>query len=187
MSNTDTTKALTTIINALMPLTSDERHRTVDSAMLFLGETPSVQAERKSLAADQGNTPSGGGYPPRITSWMKKYGVSADELDQVFHFKDDGSFDIHDAPGKSKKEKSLNTYILTGVGKYLTSDERVFDDALAREFCQTIGCFDQANHAAHLKDKGPEFSGGKSKGYSITNAGVKRGAALVKELASVAK
>ena len=94
------------------------------------------------------------------------------------------TFDIHDVPGKSKKEKTLNTYILTGLGTFLATSQKDFDDAVAREFCQTIGCYDNANHAAHLKDfKGSELTGNKNKGYTITKPGIKKGAALVKELA----
>ncbi len=63
-----------------------------------------------------------------------------------------------------------------------------FEDAAARSFCQALGCYDNANHAAHLKDyKGAEFTGEKNKGYAITKPGIKKGAALVKELASQAK
>jgi hypothetical protein len=118
---------------------------------------------------------------------MQQYSVSPEELDQVFHFKGDGIFDIHDAPGKSKKEKTLNTYILTGVGRFLITNNREFDDQTVRGFCETIGCYDRANHAAYMKAKGPEFSGDKKKGYSLTNVGVKRGATLVKEVAATAK
>ena len=115
---------------------------------------------------------------------MKQNSVSTEELDQVFHFNSDGSFDLLNAPGKSKKQQTLNTYILTGLGKYLASGgDRGFDDATARQFCETIGCYDQANHAVHLKNRGPEFTGDKHKGWSLTNPGVKRGAALVKEVA----
>jgi hypothetical protein len=186
MPDTDTTNALTTIIKALTPLKSNERHRIVDAAMLFLGET-SVSTERGAEAADAQKEVGDGNYPAGARTWMKQNGVSAEELDMVFHFGSDGTFDIHDAPGKSKKEKTLNTYILTGLGRYLTTSERGFEDSLARGFCETIGCYDPANHAAHLKDKGAEFSGDKSKGYTLTNVGVKRGAALVKEVAGAAK
>jgi hypothetical protein len=34
-----------------------------------------------------------------------------------------------------------------------------------------------------MKKTGPEFTGDRSKGYSLTNPGIKRGAALVKEVA----
>jgi hypothetical protein len=64
----------------------------------------------------------------------------------------------------------------------------MFENAMARGFCEKIGCYDQANHAVHLKkNKGGEFSGDKNKGYTLTSVGMKRGAALVKELAGAAK
>ena len=61
---------------------------------------------------------------------------------------------------------------------------RTFQDSVAREHCSIIGCLDKANHAAILNDHGPEFSGDKSKGYTISNIAVKKAAALVKEMAS---
>jgi hypothetical protein len=176
MPATDTTAVLMTIVKALTPLSSEERNRTVDAAMLFLGETT------KAL-----NDSGAGSYPARVDAWMKQYGVSAKELDRVFHFNADGSFAIHDSPGKSKRDKTLHTYILVGIGNFLTTNDRAFDDKLARRFCKTIGCYDAPNHAAFLRNKGPEFSGDKSKGYSLTKIGVKRSAALVKELARAAK
>jgi hypothetical protein len=179
-----TTTALMTIISVLTPLSSEERHRTVDAAMLFLGETAKVPERKREIAAERGaRGGTGEDYRENIQKWMEKYSVSPEEFDQVFHFRDDGTFDIHGAPGRSKKEQMLNTYILTGLGKFLTTSERTFDDATARGFCDTIGCYDAANHAVHIKNKGPEFSGDKKKGYSLTNVGVSRGAALVKELA----
>lgn len=182
MASTDTTSALTSIINILTPLTSEDRHRTVNAAMLFLGETVKAPGP-----AGTGKGVGEGSNPGAVGAWMTQYGVSQDQMDQVFHFNNDGSFSIHDAPGRSKKEKTLNTYILTGLGKFLMTNDRAFDNSMARGFCETIGCVDPGNHAAYLKNKGPEFSGDKNKGYSLTNVGVKRGAALVKELASAAK
>jgi hypothetical protein len=113
--------------------------------------------------------------------------VSSEELDQVFHFGDEGTFDLLHSPGKSKKEQTTNTYILTGLGRYLAANDRSFDDATARGFCETIGRFDSTNHATYVKKNKGEFSGDKTKGDSLTNVGVKRGAALVKEVAGGAK
>lgn len=177
------TKALTRLIDALKPLTSEERHRTVGAAMMFLGETVAAQRKAAEAAAADNDDDADSQYSPYITKWMKQYGVSSDELDQVFHFGPENSFDLLHAPGKWKKEQTLNTYILTGLGHYLaTSGDRNFDDGSARAFCERIGCYDQANHASHLKNKGPEFTGEKSRGYSLTNPGIRRGAALVKEI-----
>ena len=44
-----------------------------------------------------------------------------------------------------------------------------------------------ANHAVHLKNNRGEFSGHKQRGYTLTNVGMKRGAAIVKELLGTAK
>jgi hypothetical protein len=190
MSDSDppTTDALTTIISVLKPLTSEERQRTVGAAMLFLGETAALTPRRSSPEQLRDAVEEGiaeGGYSPHITKWTKLHDVSAEELDHVFHFHDDGTFDLLHAPGKSKKEQTLNTYTLTGLGRYLTTNQRAFDDARARAFCETIGCYDSPHHAEYLKSRGGEFSGDKTKGYSLTNVGIKNGAALVKQAAKL--
>ncbi len=113
MQNVD---PLAAVVTALKPLDSAERRRTVEAALHYFGDLP--------LAAVGGPTPGGpsncaddaSGYPEPIAPWLKQHGVTTDELDQVFHFRTDGTFDIHDVPGKTKKEKSLNTYVLTGLG-----------------------------------------------------------------------
>jgi hypothetical protein len=182
---TDTTIALTKIIEALTPLQADERRRTVDAAMTFLGEP--VKAAPGARKPGTGEGDSGGDHPATASKWMETSGVTPEQLDQVFHFGGDGKFDILDAPGTTKKDQTLNTYILTGLGTYLATGNRAFDDATARGFCVKIGCYDAANHATHLKEKHPEFSGDKKTGYTLTTVGTKRGAALVKELAGVTK
>jgi hypothetical protein len=184
------TNALMKIIEVLKPLASEERHRAVEAALTFLGEKTTKAAEpagKKPTKADD-EEDTGGQYSPEARKWMKQHNISEEELEQVFHFREEGGFVIHDVPGKSGKDKMLNTYTLTGVGTFLTTSQRGFDDATARGFCETIGCYDKANHASHLKKaKHPEFTGDKSKGYTLTNPGLKRGAALVKELASKAE
>jgi len=158
--------------------------------MMFLGEAPTskpkLKKNSKSEDSDEGEDTDEGDYSPHITKWMKQNDVSSEELDRVFHF-DGDTFDLLHAPGKSKKEQTTNTYILTGLGKYLAANDRSFDDATARGFCETIGCFDSTNHATYVKKNKGEYSGDKTKGYSLTNVGVKRGAALVKEVAGGAK
>jgi hypothetical protein len=178
------TTALNAIITALTPLPSDQRRRTVDAAMLFLGEKTTAEQIEPRLTPQDGYAPDYEGRPPQATKWMNQHGVSEEELERTFHFNGDGTFDIHDVPGKSKKERTLNTYALTGLGKFLSTNHRAFDDSTAREFCEKLGCYDPANHAVHIKAKGAEFSGDKAKGFALTTVGMKRGAVIVKELAS---
>jgi len=171
--------ALTTIINALKDLKPEERRRILRAAMVFYGESAKPSPEHEMEADDDGT------YPTGVAKWMKQYGVSANELDQALHF-NNGSYEVLQVPGASKKDRTLNAYILTGLGKFLTTGERGIDDATARALCETVACYDQANHSVTLKSTHPEFSGDKKKGYLLTNPGVKRGAELVKQIAGAA-
>lgn len=72
--------------------------------------------------------------------------------------------------------------MLVGIAKLLSSGDPSFDDKSARALCETSGCYDSANHAASLRDKGNEFTGTKDKGWTLTTPGLKRGAILIKEL-----
>jgi hypothetical protein len=178
------TTALNTIIGALTPLNSDERHRIVGAAMMFLGEKP---VQLKGGKADQDGDDEQV-HSAAIQKWMKQNGVSSAQVEQVFHFGEDGAFDIFDTSGTTKKERMLNTYVLTGLAKYLATGDRSFDDATARKYCEQFGCYDQGNFAMYMRrDRGADFTGEKARGYMLTNVGIKRGADLVKQMAGGAK
>lgn len=181
----EATAALSTIIGALTPLNSDERHRIVGAAMMFLGEKP---VQLKGGKADEGGEVDGEqSHSAAIQKWMKQNSVSGAQLEQVFHFGENGAFDIFDTSGTTKKERMLNTYVLTGLAKYLATGDRGFDDATARKYCEQFGCYDQGNFAVYMRDRGADFTGDKARGYTLTNVGIKRGATLVKEMAGDAK
>lgn len=180
--NEDNTKALNTIISALSSLKPDDRHRVVNAAMLFLGEK-AVDPAKKQLV-DDGKGGGGGTYSAKAQRWMKQNNVTADELEEVFEIKDDKTFEIHDVPGTSKKERTLNTYILTGLGKLLAADEKKFDDALARKYCDDANCYDAANHSVYIEKRGKDFNGNKTKGWALTPKGMKTAAGLVKAYAT---
>lgn len=177
------------LVRILKPLTSEERHRAVEAAMTYVGEKflPARDYHGgvggKDAAAKNGAAHHDGNYPKGVAAWMKQYDLASDEVDLMLQFHEDGTFAIHDVPGKNKKEQTLNVYILFGVCTYLTTNARHFGDAGARQICGDIGCLDKANHAHNLSGHGPEFSGDKDKGYTLSNVGIKKGAALVKEFA----
>jgi hypothetical protein len=181
--NEDGTKALNTIISALSSLKSDDRHRVVNAALLFLNEK-TVEPTKRQLTVDEGKGGDGGTYSTKAQRWMKQNHVTADELEEVFDIKDDKTFEIRDVPGTSMKERTLNTYILTGLGKFLAADEKKFDDGLARKYCEDVDCYDAANHSVYIEKRGKEFSGNKTKGWQLTPKGLKTAAALVKAYAT---
>ena len=106
-----------------------------------------------------------------------------DELQQVFHLGNgDAEVIAGDIPGKNKKEKTYSAYILIGLSKLLSTGSPAFDDKSARALCESSGCYDQANHSVHIKERGNEFTGTKDKGWTLTAPGLKRAAVLIKEM-----
>jgi hypothetical protein len=178
----DGSAALITIISELKGLDPEVCRRTLRAAMVFFGDKPGMPSPQET---DTTSDNDDGTYPSGVAKWMKEYGIAADEVDRAFHF-NNGTFDILHVPGNSKRDQTLNAYILTGLGRYLTTGERGFDDPIARRVCERMGCYDQGNHSSTLKGAHPEFSGDKRKGYTLTNPGIKRGAELVKQIAGAA-
>jgi hypothetical protein len=84
-------------------------------------------------------------------------------------------------PGKNAKLQTINTYVLTGIGKLLETGVPKFDDKAARDNCKSLGCFNTANHVVYMKKKGNVLSGSKTKGWTVTGPGLKVGAELIKQ------
>ena len=181
-----TTEIVSEIVELLLPIDPAERVRVIQASLTLLGDALPLSQSRATTNAsnsaedDVGRTST---LPPRARSWMTQNGLSVDDLQQVFHL-ENGRAEViaGDIPGKNKKEKTYNAYILTGLSKLLSTGSPSFDDKAARALCESSGCYDQANHSVHIKERGNEFTGTKEKGWSLTAPGLKRGAALVKEM-----
>ena len=174
---------LVKMINILKPLSSGARRRVVDAAMVFLGDGVKPAAATPRKQEPTGTPADESEYTEAARRWMRQQNVSTEAMERVFHFTGT-EFAIHEVPGKSKREQAIHAYILTGLGLYLMNNgHREFPDGMARGFCETLGILDPPNHAKYLKDKHPEFTGDKNKGYVLSNPGLKRGAELIKEVA----
>jgi len=171
--------AVTKIIDALTPFSSEERHRVIQAALAILGE---VQVRSVDSASDETSRVVGD-LPPRARAWMQQNSVTSDGLLQVFHLAD-GKVEViaSQLPGSSKKEQTYNAYVLTGIAQLLAGGDPSFEDKIARSTCEKYGCYDSANHSAHLRARGNEFTGTKDKGWTLTAPGLRRGAELIKEM-----
>lgn len=176
--------AMTKVVEILTPLSSEDRARVIRAALALLGDGQ-THAASVSAFEESDDTIEFGPVPPRARNWMKQNGVSSAELQQVFHIVDGQADVIATVPGRNKKEQTFNAYILTGLGQLLLTGSPTFADRAARELCEAVGCYDSANHAAYLKDKGSEFAGSKDKGWTLTAPGLKRASDLVKDLSKL--
>ena len=172
---------MTKVVEVLSPLSSEDRARVIGAALALLGDVQSKIAAPK-FAEPKLDDAEFGTLSPRARSWMGQYGVSAGELQQIFHLADGEVEVIATVPGRNKKDQTFNAYILTGLGQLLATGTAAFTDKAARALCEVSGCYDSANHATHMKDKGNEFTGSKEKGWTLTAPGLKRAADFVKEM-----
>lgn len=114
---------------------------------------------------------------------MKQNGLSTAQIERVFDVNAQGVTVIAaKVPGSSAKEQTHNAYVLQGISRLLASGDSNFDDASARKLCEDLGCYNKANHASYMSDKGNVLTGSKSTGWKLTAPGLTQGAALVKEL-----
>jgi hypothetical protein len=146
--------------------------------MTLLGEA-ATQSLTEAGNAEPGEGQSGG-LPAKARSWMKQHGLTLEQVNQVFHFGDEGPEIIAAVPGANKKEQVRNAYVLCGTGRLLASGETRFDDKVARRVCESGGFFDSTNHMKYMKGK--EFTGSREKGWVLTAPGLKLGAILVAQL-----
>jgi hypothetical protein len=172
------TQAVANIVQELTDFSSEERRRIVQASMTLLGESAALPLPEQEVELQQE-----GGLPAKARSWMKQYGLTPEQLNQVFHFGEEGVEVIASIPGANKKEQVRNAYILCGLGRLLGSGESKFDDKSARRICELGGFFDGSNHMKYMKCS--EFTGSREKGWVLTSPGLKLGASLVTQLSAV--
>jgi hypothetical protein len=173
----DVPKIASQIYALLQPLESDARKLAIAGALAMLGEQMMTTGTQKE---DNAGGDDATEYPRKATQWMKQNGVTSEQLSHVFH---DGEIIAATLPGSSKKEKTVATYILCGIGNILKTGEPKFEDAAARETCQRHSCFDLSNHSGIIRASRNLFTDSKDAGWTLTAPGLKQGADLVKQLA----
>lgn len=179
MAKNKLTEVVSKVVELLTPLASEDRLRVMRASLTLLGQS----ASGTNLEEGKDESEGAADFNAMARAWIKQNSLTHGELEQVFHMAD-GTVTViaADIPGKNKKEKTLNAYVLTGISHLLSSGKPAFDDKSARMLCQTAGCYDSPNHATTLKNKGNWFAGTKDKGWTLTAPGLKHGATLIKEL-----
>jgi hypothetical protein len=172
------THAVTNIVQELEEFASEDRHRIIQASMTLLGEGPTrVAPDEEKIVAGQGGPEE---FPAKARIWLKHNALTAEQINQVFHFGEEGPEILVSIPGANKKEQVRNAYVLCGIGEFLASGETKFEDESAREICESGGFFDGTNHMKYMK--GSEFAGSRAKGWVLTAPGLKLAASLIMQL-----
>lgn len=188
-------EAMAAVLQVLQPLDPPMQGRVIRWVLekLEIGDQLPIGTSRGAQGSSRqdqmvpvaASAPSAFQLPPLALAWSRQNGITDPELECTFHQTDDGfSVIARHVPGSGRREKVLNCYLLVGACSLLGTGEANFTDRKARELCKEHGCLDTTNHSKYLGEKGNDFVGSKSKGWSLTAPGRKRVALLIKEIAS---
>jgi len=173
------------VVAALEPFSPDERKRIIKASLTVLEPDEAAVA---GSSASPGSVESGGGLEnihQAAQRWMKNYGVTREELDQVFHIESGSATVLSvELPGSNKRANTHSAYVLVGIASLIATGDASFDDKTARALCETLGCYDPNNHASTMKEIGSVLNGSKGTGYKLTAPGQREGALLIKKIAS---
>jgi hypothetical protein len=189
--------ALPTVANSiyelLEPLKPTDRIKAINAALTLLGDDLMSAGSSKGKAKDDtrgaADDDDGDGASVEVSikgrAWMRKYKVTDNQLGEIFDF-DSEVVDViaDDVPGSTSKVKTINAYVITGIGEYLKTGDVKFTDQAARTVCKHIGCLNSANHASYMGAKGNLFNGTKKAGWKLTAPGLKKGAELIVAIVS---
>ena len=188
-------EAMAVVLQVLQPLDPQMQGRVIRWVLekLEIGDHLLIAASREaqgSLQQEQGvpvaaSVSSAFRGHALAMAWTRQNGITDLELECAFHQTgEELSVIAGHLPGSSRRERVLNCYLLAGACSLLSTGEANFTDQKARELCEEFGCLDTTNHSKYLGEKGNDFVGSKSKGWSLTAPGKKRVALLIKEIAS---
>lgn len=177
------TMAMSKVVELLSPLSSEERKRVVQAAFALLGEgaAPNSSSQASDDHAEEVSSGTLPKMPATASSWLKRTGLTQDQLEQHLYF-EGGTAKVISLPGGTSKRirQVMNTYLMQGLAAFLSTGEPSFTDKEARELCEHFGCYDATNHAKYVKDFGNKITGSKTSGWKLTAPGLTAAAELVK-------
>jgi hypothetical protein len=172
------------IYNILVPFESDVRQRVIQSALTLLGETAFTPVGRSTALQSAVTGFDDVRVGPKAMKWVQKHAVSREMLDEIYHFTD-GDVDIiaSSVPGASKREMTVNCYLLSGIRGLLKGDVPSLDETETIAVCRRLTAYDKNNHTANRQSVGNKVSGTKPT-FTLTGPGETAAAELIKQMTS---
>lgn len=163
--------------------------RAVQSALTSLGQgllqTPVAGSPRVAApvaSADFDDVHLG----PKAQKWVQRHGISRAMLDEVFHLTGSGvEITASNVPGASKKEMTINCYLLSGLRGLLASDVATLDEGEVIAVCKRLTAYDKNNHTTNRTAVGNKMSGTKPS-FTLTGPGETAAAELLKAMTAEA-
>jgi hypothetical protein len=198
-------QALTSVNSALQGLDRDAQKRVLDYVAKKLGVAldASQSLSRRESSVDTNETLADShfdqssasdlddeldGISPIAKKWMRRSGLSVDQLSRLFSLGvDDIDVVAKAVPGSTVKERVRSVALLKGLASYLSSGVARITSEQIKEACLHYDAFDSGNHAKYIKAMAAELNGSKSGGFTLTARGITAATELVKQVLGVAE
>jgi hypothetical protein len=170
------------IYNLLFPHDSELRRRVMQSAMTLLGEDAVQPAAPLADVQSTSGVFEDLRLGPKASKWIQRHAVTRQMLDEVFHLTGD-RIDIiaSSVPGASKREMTVNCYLLCGIRGLLKDDVPSIDESEAVSVCKRLTAYDKNNHTTNRLAVGNKMSGSRPT-FTLTGPGEAAAADLVKQM-----
>lgn len=171
------------------------------SERLGLSDSPTPRSERTEFEAGRASeSPSRNAAPPSppddndgnginqvAAKWLRRIGLDALAISDVFSFGDEIDLIAKKVPGSNKKERMRSVILLKGVAAYLATGAARVQHAAVKEACTHYDAHDASNFATHLSSFAKEVGGSKESGFTLTPAGLAAAAEIIKNMVAGAK
>jgi len=163
-----------------LPLVSRTHHNQEDAPAAKVGDSVILERVPEKERSSDGALE---GISPIAQKWMTRNSLQTSQLESIFSLGvDEIDLIATTVPGKNKKEKMRNVFLLKGVGAYLGTGAARFTHEQIKDTCLHYDAFDAANFAAYFKSLSSEVSGSKSEGYTLTARGLAIATELLKAM-----
>jgi hypothetical protein len=102
-------------------------------------------------------------------------------LEEVFLLADRIEISASSVPGASKREMTVNCYLLVGLKNLLKADIPSIDDGDAIAECKRMAAYDKNNHTTNRQSVGNKMSGTRPN-FMLTGPGETAVAVLIKQM-----
>jgi hypothetical protein len=172
------------IYNILFPFESDVRQRVIQSALTLLGENLLAPVGRSAALSSTVIGFDDVSLGPKAMKWVQRHALTREMLDEIYHFTDGGVEIIASSvPGASKREMTVNCYLLSGIRGLLKEDVPSLDETETIVICKRLTAYDKNNHTANRQLVGNKMSG-KKPTFTLTGPGETIAAELIKQMTS---